>query len=133
MNYKVTGTLEEMTALENEIFLFGAPFSAVTYGQIWDDFLERYFESNSKVGGVVSWQGPQDEGNDVYSIIHIDMFTFSEKTIAEYVAEISEDEDLRTETQKAIVTRVIEGYEEHTPQQYVSEVIIGNKYNIITM
>jgi hypothetical protein len=133
MNYKVTGTLEEMTALENEIFLFGAPFSAVTYGQIWDDFLERYFESNSKVGGVVSWQGPQDEDNDVYSIIHIDMFTFSEKTIAEYVADIPEDEDLRTETQKAVIARVVEGYEEYTPQQYVSEVIIGNKYSIITM
>ena len=132
MNYKVTGTLEEMTALENEIFLFGAPFSASTYGQIWDDFLERYFESNSKVGGVVSWQGLKDEDNGVYSIIHIDMLTFSDKTIAQYVEEIPEDEENQTETQKAVLERVVEGYEDYTPQAYVSEVIIGDKYNIIS-
>ena len=133
MNYKVTGTLEEMTALENVIFVFGSPFSAITYRQVWDDFLEQYFESGSKVGGVSGWQKVTDEGDDVYSIIHIDMSTFSEKTIAEYVVEIPEDEDLRTETQKAVIARVVEGYEEYTPQQYVSEVIIGNKYSIITM
>jgi len=133
VKYKITGTLEEMTALEQEIFVYGAPFSAITYGQFWDDFLEKYFESESKVGGVSAWQGVADEGGGVYSIIHIDMFTFSEKTIAEYVADIPEDEEQQTETQKAIIARVFEGYEDHSPQQYVSEVIIGNKYNIITV
>ena len=133
MNYKVTGTLEEMTALEQEIFVYGAPFSAITYGQIWDEFLETYFESESKVGGVSAWQKVYDEGNDVYSIIHIDMFTFSDETIADYVANIPEDEEQQTETQKAVIARVVEGYEDYTPKSYVSEVIIGDKYNIITI
>ena len=131
MNYKITGTLEEMTALELEIFAFGGPFSAVIYGQVWDNLFDRYFESKAKTGGVSSWQKPNPEGEGVYSIIHIDMFTFSDKTIAEYVADIPEDEEQQTETQKAIIERVVEGYEEYTPQQYVSEVIISDKYNII--
>ena len=46
MNYKVTGTLEEMTALEQEIFVYGAPFSAITYGQIWDELLDKYAKKN---------------------------------------------------------------------------------------
>ena len=133
MNYKVTGTLEEMTALEQEIFFYGAPFSAITYGQIWDEFLEQYFANESKIGGVSAWQGVTDEEDGAFSIIHIDMFSFSEKTIAEYVADISEDEEQQTETQKAIIARVVEGYEDYSPQQYVSEVIIGNKYNIVTL
>ena len=81
MNYKVTGTLEEMTALEQEIFVYGAPFSAITYGQIWDDFLEQYFANESKIGGVSAWQGVTDEEDGAFSIIHIDMFSFSEKPL----------------------------------------------------
>ena len=131
MNYKVTGTLEEMTALEQEIFVYGAPFSAITYGQIWDELLDKYFSNESKVGGVSAWQGVADEGDGVYSIIHIDMFTFSDKTIAEYVVDIPEDEEQQTETQKAIIARVVEGYEDYSPQQYVSEVIIGSNYTIV--
>lgn len=131
MNYKVTGTLEEMTALEKEIFVYGAPFSAITYGQIWDELLDKYFSNESKAGGVSAWQGAADEGDGVYSIIHIDMFTFSDKTIAEYVVDIPEDEEQQTETQKAIIARVVEGYENYSPQQYVSEVIIGNNFPII--
>ena len=131
MNYKVTGTLEEMTALEQEVFVYGAPFSAITYGQIWDELLDKYFSNESKAGGVSAWQGVADEGDGVYSIIHIDMFTFSDKTIAEYVVDIPEDEEQQTETQKAIIARVVEGYENYSPQQYVSEVIIGNNFPII--
>ena len=131
MNYKVTGTLEEMTALEQEIFVYGAPFSAITYGQIWDDFLEKYFSNESKVGGVSAWQEVADEGGGVYSIIHIDMFTFSDETIADYVANIPEDEEQQTETQKAILARVVEGYEDYTPNAYVSEVIIGDNYTTV--
>ena len=37
-----------------------------------------------------------------------------------------------TETQKAIIARVVEYYEDYTPQQYVSEIIISDKYNITT-
>ncbi len=133
MKYKVTGTIEEMTALEQEIFVYGAPFSAITYGQIWDEFLDKYFSNESKIGGVLAWQGVADEGDGVYSIIHIDMFTFSDETIADYVANIPEDEEQQTETQKAILARVVEGYEDYTPKDYVSEVIIGDKYNIITI
>jgi len=133
MNYKVTGTLEEMTALEQEIFVYGAPFSAITYGQIWDEELKKYFSSNSKNGGVSAWQPIKDEGEGVYSIIHIDMFTFSNETIADYVANIPEDEEQQTETQKAVIARVVEGYEDYTPKTYVSEIIIGDKYSIITI
>ena len=130
-NYKVTGTLAEITALEQEIFHFGAPFSAIIYGQIWDDVTKTYYACPTRKGGVTSWQEVKDEGNDVYSIIHIDMFTFSPKTIAEYVAEIPEDEAQQTETQKAVLDRVLQGYEDLTPQEYVSQLIIDNKYNII--
>ena len=132
----VTGTLEEMTQLEHEMFVFGAPFRCTFFGNSsWDEASKSVVGSNPNGQRTTKLQAPfeLEEGGGVYAIVHIDEMPFAPLTFADYIADFPELEDDQTEEQKVIISRIPEGYEDYTPKQYVSEVIIGTDYTVINI
>jgi len=123
----VTGTLQEMTDLEHQIFVFGAPFRATFFGNAtWDEENFSMIGSNPNGAKTIKLQEPMSLGNDVYGIVHIDEIAFAPTTFAEYASLYPDDE--------VLLSRIPEGdYDDYTPQQYVSEVIIGANYSIINV
>ena len=130
----VTGTLQEMTDLEHQVFVFGAPFRATFFSNsTWDEPSLSMIGSKPNGARTTKLQEPRDLGNDVWCIKHIDEMQFAPLTFADYIAYFPEDEEDQTEEQKVILSRIPEGYETYTPQSYVSEVIIGDNYTIINL
>jgi hypothetical protein len=123
----VTGTLEQMTNLEHQIFIFGAPFRCVWfYNAFWDESTLKVYNNPEFTGvGTDKLQEVNHLGNGVYAIVHIDEMTFAPETFAEYAIQYPEDQN--------ILNRIPEGYEDYTPQVYVSEVVIGDNYTIINV
>jgi len=127
MNWKVTGEQLEIDALESDIFNLGAPFSCFLKGDAWN-------EETKAVGKLTtSWQPIMyDEINDWYWIYHIDLSTFSDHTFQWYKDQLPEEN--LSELEQAILNRMPdEQYMEYTPQQYVSEIIIGDNFTVIEL
>lgn len=135
----ITGSEQELFDLEAEMFTLGAPFSCYLKGDKWD-------ESSTKVGkNTTAWQSVQySESLGSHYIVHIDDFPFTDHTFQWYKdqfyiepVEPVEGEEPQvieyTELEQAILDRIPIGYEDYTPQQYVSEVIISDKYTIIDL
>ena len=124
----VTGTLEEMTQLEHEIFVFGAPFRCTFFGNAtYDEESQSVIGSKANGARTTKLQSPQpiEEGSETYSIVHIDEMPFARTKFAEYLSLYPYD--------RVLLSRIPEGdYDDYTPQQYVSEVIIGANYTLIT-
>ena len=125
----VTGTLQEMTDLEHQIFVFGAPFRATFFdNSTWDEESLSMIGSKPNGARTTKLQSPQpiEEGSETYFIVHIDEMPFAPTTFAEYASLYPDDE--------VLLSRIPEGdYDDYTPQQYVSEVIIGASYSILNV
>ena len=135
-------------ALENEQFIFGAPFSSYLSGDVYDEENKCVYGFKNgelnKQAPVTGWQSMIDLGDGKEAIVHIDEFTFAPYTIQQYydmlpmLPEILPDElteaDYLNPNELAVKKR-IEAIDESlwtlTPQEYVSQVIIGDKYPII--
>lgn len=138
----VTGTLEEMTQLENYIFIFGAPFRCTFFNNATYDE-ESKSVIGSKINGTRTCKllspQPIEEGSEIYAILHIDEMNFAPTTFAEYIVDYPRDEEGQiiqeelTVQQSVLLSRIPEDeqYIDYTPQQYVSEVIIDGLYNVI--
>ena len=135
----VTGTEIEMEGLQQEQFSLGAPFSCYLKGDAWN-------EATLTVGRNTSaWQSVQySEGLGSYYIVHIDEFNFSAYTFQDYYnmlpvlpEEYPEGEteaDYLSPVELAIKQRIEAIAPELwslTPQQYVSQEIIGSNYTIV--
>ena len=132
----VTGTLQEMTDLEHQVFVFGGPFRATFFSNsTWDEPSLSMIGSKPNGARTTKLQEPfeLEEGGGVYAIVHIDEMQFAPLTFADYIVDFPELEEDQTEEQKVILSRIPEEYEDYTPQQYVSEVIIGTDYTIINL
>ena len=124
----VTGTLEEMTQLEHDTFVFGAPFRCTFFGNAtYDDELESVIGSKPNVQHTIRLQNPfeLEEGSGVYALIHIDEMEFDHTTFGEYAEQFPDDE--------VLLSRIPQGeeYENTTPAQWVSDVIINGLFPII--
>ena len=124
----VTGTLEEMTQLEHDTFVFGAPFRCTFFGNAtYDDELESVIGSKPNGQHTIRLQNPfeLEEGSGVYALIHIDEMEFDHTTFGEYAEQFPDDEGL--------LSRIPQGeeYENTTPAQWVSDVIINGLFPII--
>jgi len=144
----ITGTEQELFNLEAEMFIFGAPFSAYLAGDIWSEenkcvYGHRAGKVNTSAG-TTAWQSLIDLGNDLKAIVHIDEFTFQPHTLQNYYdmlpvlpEEYPEGEteaDYLNSNELAIKQRIeaiAPELWELTPQQYVSQEIIGSTYTII--
>lgn len=130
----VTGTLQEMIDLEHQEFVLGGPFRCTFFSNsTWDEASKSVIGSKPNGKRTTKLQEPRDLGNDVWGIKHIDEMQFAPLTFADYIAYFPEDEEDQTEEQKVILSRIPVGYEDYTPKQYVSEVIIGTNYTIIDL
>ena len=93
----VTGTLEEMTQLEHDTFVFGAPFRCTFFGNAtYDDELESVIGSKPNGQHTIRLQNPfeLEEGSGVYALIHIDEMEFDHTTFGEYAEQFPDDEVL---------------------------------------
>ena len=123
----VTGTEIEMEGLQQEQFSLGAPFSCYLKGDAWN-------EATLTVGRNTSaWQSVQySEGLGSYYIVHIDEFPFTDHTFQWYKDQFYVDDETEyTELEQAILDRIPLGYEDYSPKQYVSEVVIGTNYTTV--
>ena len=130
----VTGTLEEIADLEHQIFVLGGPFRATFFdNSSWDEASLSMIGSKPNGARTTKLQAPfeLEEGGGVYAIVHIDEMDFAPLTFADYIVDFPELEEDQTEEQKVILSRVPAGFEDYTPQQYVSEIIIGDNYTIV--
>ena len=124
----VTGTLEEMTQLEHDTFVFGAPFRCTFFGNAtYDDELESVIGSKPNGQHTIRLQNPfeLEEGSGVYALIHIDEMEFDHTTFGEYAEQFPDDE--------VLLSRIPQGeeYENTTPAQWGSDVIINGLFPII--
>ena len=124
----VTGTLEEMTQLEHDIFVFGAPFRCTFFGNAtYDEESESVIGSKPNGQRTVRLQAPfeLEEGGGVYAIVHIDEMEFAHTTFGEYAEQFPNDQ--------VLLSRIPQGeeYENTTPAQWVSDVIINGLFPII--
>lgn len=139
--------------LENEIFVFGAPFSAYLCGDVYSEenkCVYNYVNGNLDTeNGTTAWQSvfPVPAIPDVlpdggFGIVHIDdpKFQFKPYTFQDYLnllPEIPEGqnaEDLLSPTELAVYNRcesINEEDRDKTPQWFVSTNIIGDKFTII--
>ncbi|NRA81820.1 MAG: hypothetical protein HRU18_26790 [Pseudoalteromonas sp.] len=123
----VTGTEQEITDLTFQSFVFGAPFSCFLKGDAWNN------ETNTVGKNTTAWQSVEySESLGSHYIIHIDEFTFTDKTFQSYKDEFYIDEETEySELEQSILDRIPTGYEDYSPKQYVSEVVIGDNYSVI--
>lgn len=143
---------QPMQDLEIEVFDLGAPFSAYLCGNVWiEENKCVYNYVNGKLdteNGTYAWQSvfPVPAIPDVlpdggFGSVHIDdpKFDFKPYTFQDYLnllPEIPEGQDpadLLSPTELAVYNRcesINEEYRDKTPQEYVSQVIIGDKYII---
>lgn len=123
----VTGTEQQMADLQAEQFTLGAPFSCYLKGDAWDNTF-NIVGKNTK-----AWQSVQySESLNSHYIVHIDEFPFTDHTFQWYKDHFYIDEETEyTELEQAILNRIPEGYEDYSPKQYVSEVVIGNNYTVV--
>ena len=115
-----------MTDLEHQVFVFGAPFRCTFFGNsTWDEATESVIGSNPNGQRTTKLQEVMDLGGGTHAIVHIDEMPFAPTTFAEYASLYPED--------VVLISRIPEGeqYNDYTPQQYVSEVIIADNYTII--
>ena len=123
----ILGTEQQLTDLQVEQFTLGAPFSCYLKGDAWN-------ESTLTVGrNTTAWQDVKySESLGSHYIVHIDEFPFTEHTFQWYKDQFYiDDETEYTELEQAILNRIPEGYEEDSPKQYVSEVVIGSNYTTV--
>lgn len=123
----VAGTEQQLTDLQAEQFSFGAPFSCYLKGDAWNGVTLTVGKNTT------AWQEVQySEGLGSHYIVHIDEFPFTDHTFQWYKDQFYVDEETEyTELEQAILNRIPEGYENYSPKQYVSEVVIGSNYTTV--
>ena len=123
----VTGTEQEIVNLNIQSFVLGAPFSCFLKGDPWNN------ETNTVGKNTTAWQSVQyNEGLGSHYIVHIDEFPFTDHTFQWYKDQFYVDEETEyNELKQSILDRIPTGYEDYSPKQYVSEVVIGDNYSVI--
>ena len=135
----ILGTEQQLTDLQAEQFTLGAPFSCYLKGDAWN-------EATLTVGkNTTAWQSVQySESLGSHYIVHIDEFDFSTYTFQDYhnmlpvlpeeYPEGETEADYLNPVELAIKQRIEAIAPELwslTPQQYVSQEIIGSNYTIV--
>ena len=146
-------TQSNLAVEEPKQFIFGAPFTAFTYANIWSEEDETVYANERATKGTTALQNvkpctPQmiaymdAEGiqypEDPHFIISLDndIWNFAPTTFQEYKNQIPEDEEQQTPTEKAMLSRM-EGLTDEqmqlSPSQFVNDYFIADNFLILEL
>ncbi len=128
----ITGTREQMVDLKFEMFRLGAPFTAVLFDNYWDEETKGVYASSKMKGGTFALES-EFPYEDQYALKHIDEYVFAPYTFKHYMDTYPDNEVIQNRIPRDEEGEPLEEWLDKTPQQYVSEVIIGDNYTIITV
>ena len=125
-----TGTKEQMIALKFAYFFFGASFTAVLYGDYWDELTKGVYSDERMIGGTfeLDKEFPYLDGS---ALKHIDDYTFAPYTFRHYLDTYPDNVEIQERIPRDEEGEPLPEWLDKTPQQWVSEVIIGDNYVIV--
>jgi hypothetical protein len=125
-----TGTPTQMIALKFAYFDLGAPFTAVLYGDYWHEPTKGVYSDERMVGGTFALENvfPYLEGS---ALKHIDDYTFAPYTFQYYLDTYLNNVAIQERIPRDEEGEPLDEWLIKTPQQWVSEVIIGDNYVIV--
>ena len=141
-----TGTQEQMIALKFAYFDLGAPFTAVLYGDYWHEETKGVYSDERMIGGTFALEREFDyleerefdyleesefdylEGS---ALKHMDDYTFAPYTFQHYMDTYPNNVAIQERIPRDEEGEPLAEWLVKTPQQWVSEVIIGDNYVIV--
>ena len=132
MKYIQTDTQQEVVDLKSDLFQLGAPFTAVLFNNHWDEESKGVYASDELVGGTFALDSEfEHEGS--WCLKHIDEYVFAPYTFGYYQENYPDNEGIQTRIPKDENEEPDPEWLDKTPQQYVSEVLIGTNFTIIEL
>ena len=125
-----TGTQEQTIALKFMYFDLGAPFTAVLYGDYWHEETKGVYSDERMIGGTFSLER-EFEYLDESALKHIDDYTFAPYTFQHYMDTYPNNVAIQERIPRDEEGEPLAEWLVKTPQQWVSEVIIGDNYVIV--
>jgi hypothetical protein len=124
------GTQQEMVDLKLEIFNLGAPFTAVLFGNYWDEETRGVYASSKMKGGTFALES-EFPYEDQYALKHIDEYVFAPYTFQYYMDTYPDNEVILARIPKNNEGEYDEAWLDKTPQMWVSDVLIGDNYTVV--
>ena len=136
MKLVLTATQQEAIELKLAIFNAGAPMTAVLFGNYFDEVTRGVYQDAQMKAGTfyLDSEFPYTEVEGYsWALKHIDDYQFAPYTYQYYLDTYPENEAILARIPKDEEENYDEAWLDRTPQEYVSEVIIGNNYHTITV
>ena len=130
MKYIQTDTQHPAIDLKLAVFDAGAPMTAVLFGAHFDEDTKGVYESSKLDGGTFALDA-EFEQDGKWLLKHIDEYTFHPYTYQYYMDTYPDNEAIQNRIPRDEEGEPLAEWLDKTPQQYVSEVIIGSNYTII--
>jgi hypothetical protein len=130
MKYAQTDTQEQANDLKLAIFDAGAPMTAVLFANHWDEESKGVYASSRLEGGTFALD-TEFEQDGKWLLKHIDEYVFHPYTYQYYMDTYPDNEAIQNRIPRDEEGEPLAEWLEKTPAQYVSEVIIGNNFQII--
>jgi len=124
------GTQEQMVDLKFDKFRLGAPFTAVLFGNYWDEETKRVYASSKMKGGTFALES-EFPYEDQYALKHIDEYVFAPYTFQYYMDTYPDNEVILARIPKNNEGEYDEAWLDKTPQMWVSDVLIGDNYTVV--
>ena len=125
-----TGTQEQMITLKFMYFYFGAPFTAILYGDYWHEATRRVYSDERMIKGTDSLEKEFPYLAE-YALKHIDDYQFYPFTFQYYMDMYPDNVAIQERIPRGEEGEPLAEWLVKTPQQWVSEVIIGDNYVIV--
>ena len=125
-----TGTPTQMIALKFAYFDLGAPFTAVLYGDYWHEETKGVYSDERMIGGTFALENEFPYLNES-ALKHIDDYTFAPYTFQYYMDTYPDNVAIQERIPRDEEGEPLAEWLVKTPQQWVSEVIIGDNYVIV--
>lgn len=133
MKYIQTDTQQSDIDLKLAIFNAGAPMTATLFANYWDEDSKGVYQSSLMDKEGTFALDAEFEQDGKWLLKHIDEYTFHPYTYQYYMDTYPDNEAIQNRIPRDEEGEPLAEWLDKTPQQYVSEVIIGDNYTIIEM
>ncbi len=126
----LTGTREQMVDLKFKYFDAGACFTAVLFGNYWDEATKGVYPSKNQMDAGTFSLESEFEYEGQWALKHIDDYVFAPYTYRHYMDNYPDNEAIQNRIPRDKDGEPVTEWLDKTPQQWVSEVIIGDNYTV---
>lgn len=135
MKYIITEERQPSKDLKFAYFDFGAPFTSAIFKSHFDEATKGVYQSSKmdKEGTFALDSETPYTGEEGYNwkLKHIDEYEFAPITFRQYLAMYPNNEAIEIRIPRNEEGEYDEAWLDKTPQEYVSEVIIGDNFTVI--